>query len=288
MGASKASSRHIVIENLIHDFMLRKFRAPRLAHKRTPDSLGLYSEVVRIPAADGGFLFGWWIPAPLNAPATRAPTAIVLHGWGANASLMLGIAPWVQQLGFHGLFIDARCHGLSSDADFTSMPRFAEDLESARAWALARTNVDSRQLVAIGHSVGAGAVLLSASRISWAGVISLSAFAHPGNMMQRFMDEHHLPRRFIQPWIMTQVQRIIGASFDDIAPENTLPNITCPVMLIHGAEDRDVPLAEAQRLILKAPSGTRHIIIEGVGHDLRPALPELAADAIAFMRTLLR
>ena len=266
--------------------MLRKFRAPRLAHKRTPASLGLKAEVVHIDAADGGNLFGWWIPAALNARIEKAPTVIVLHGWGANASLMLDIAPWIQGLGFHGLFIDARCHGFSSEADFTSMPRFAEDLESARAWAMARGDVNPLQVLAIGHSVGAGAVLLSASRSSWAGVISLSAFAHPEDMMLRFMNEHRIPKRWVQPWVMRQVQGIIGARFDEIAPENTIRKVQCPVLLIHGADDQDVPVTEASRLMAKAPYGSLTRVIPGVGHDLRPAMPLIGPYAIDFMRTL--
>jgi len=269
-----------LIQKLLQRWMLRKFRAPRLAHKHTPGSFGIKAETVRVTAADGGFLFGWWIPA---CPSSKAPTAIVLHGWGANASLMLDIAPWIQDLGFNGLFMDARCHGQSSDADFTSMPRFAEDLESARAWAMARDDTDPLQLIAIGHSVGAGAVLLSASRSPWAAVISLSAFAHPKDMMLRFMDEHRIPRPLIQPWIMNQVQSIIGTRFDEIAPENTIRKIQCPIMLVHGTDDQDVPIAEAQRLIDQAPAGTQSFIIEGGTHDLRTAIHFLAPEFMKFM-----
>ena len=263
--------------------MLRKFRAPRLDHKRSPDSLNLKAETVRITAADGGFLFGWWIPSSQKQPLSKAPTAVVLHGWGANASLMLDIAPWIQHLGFNGLFIDARCHGQSSEADFASMPRFAEDLESAREWAIARDDVDPLHIIGIGHSVGAGAALLSASRIKWAAVISLSAFAHPKDMMLRFMDERRIPKPLIQPWIMNQVQSIIGATFDEIAPVNTIRKIQCPIMLVHGTYDQDVPLAEAQRLIKHAPEGTQSLIIEGGTHDLRSAINLLAPEFMKFM-----
>ena len=275
-----------MIQKLLQRWMLRKFRAPRLPHKYSPDSLNIKAEAVRIEAADGGFLFGWWIPASQESQSSRVPTAIVLHGWGANAGLMLDIAPCIQDLRFNGLFIDARCHGRSSEADFTSMPRFAEDLESARTWAMARDDVDPLKIIAIGHSVGAGAALLSASRSSWAAVISLSAFAHPKDMMLRFMDEHRIPKQWIQPWIMNRVQSVIGARFDEIAPENTIQKVHCPVMLIHGADDQDVPLTEANRLMAKAPYGSLTRVIPSVGHDLRPAMPLIAPRVIEFMQTL--
>ena len=251
---------------------------------RTPDSFGLRAASVRINAIDGGSLFGWWIPGNDQNLAQKRTTVIVLHGWGANAGLMLDIAPWIERLGLNGLFIDARSHGLSTEADFMSMPRFAEDIESARAWAVAREDVNPLEVIAIGHSVGAGAVLLSASRTQWAGIVSLSAFAHPKDMMHRYMDEHKIPRRWIQPWIINQVQAIIGARFDEIAPVNTVKTIKCPILLVHGKEDKEVPVNEAQRIFQEAPQGTRSIFLDGTGHDLRPAISKLGPDVISFLK----
>lgn len=267
-------------------WLLRKFRAPRIAHVRTPDSLGLRAASVRINAIDGGTLFGWWIPGTHQNLGKRLPIVIVLHGWGANSSLMLDIAPWIQHLGFNGLFIDARSHGLSTEADFMSLPRFSEDLESARAWAIARDEVNPLEVIAIGHSVGAGAVLLSASRTQWAGIVSLSAFAHPEDMMRRYMKEHKIPRRWIQPLIINRVQSIIGARFDEIAPVNTVQKIQCPILLAHGKEDKEVPVSEAERLLQQAPQGTQSIFLEEIGHDLRSAIGKLGPDVISFLEKL--
>ena len=268
---------------LAHRFLLRRFRAPRIAHRRTPDTFALRSAVVEIPAVDDGRLFAWWIPA--SDPSTkRSPAVIVLHGWGANAGVMLGMAPWIHQAGFHALFVDARCHGASSDADFMSLPRFAEDLESAYRWVYERPDVDQDALFAIGHSVGAGAVLLSASRTRWAGAVSLSAFAHPTDMMWRFMREHHIPGRRLGQWVLNHVQSVIGVSFDEIAPENTICHARCPVMLVHGAGDTDVPSSEFLRIASKARPDTRTLVIPDVGHDLRPAMPTIAPQAIDFIR----
>ena len=275
-----------MIRSPLSYLLQKKFRAPRIVHARTPEDFGLKAETVWIKAIDGGSLFGWWIPGTDQSLAEKRTTVIVLHGWGANASLMLDIAPWIERIGFNGLFIDARSHGLSSEADFMSMPRFAEDLESARAWAVARNDVNPLEIIAIGHSVGAGAALLSASRTPWAGVVSLSAFAHPKDMMHLYMDEHKIPRRWIQPWIINQVQAIIGARFDEIAPVNTVKKIQCPILLAHGKEDKDVPVSEAKFLFQKAPTGTRLIFLDETGHDLRPAILILGPEVISFLENI--
>jgi pimeloyl-ACP methyl ester carboxylesterase len=278
-----------MLTRLAHRLLIRRFKAPRLAHHTSPQALGLQAQSVQIDAIDGGHLFGWWIPSSSSSNTLHAtPTAVVLHGWGANASLMLPMAPWLNQIGFNALFIDARCHGNSSDAEFTSMPRFAEDLESAQAWVFNQHGVAPQHMVAVGHSVGAGAVLLSASRSSWAGVVSLSAFAHPADMMWRFMREHHIPGKRIGHWVLSHVQSVIGFRFDDIAPENTIQRVQCPVMLVHGANDTEVPLSEAERIQQNAGTSTRLMVVPHVGHDLRPAMQELVPQVTAFLKSVVQ
>jgi uncharacterized protein len=196
---------------------------------------------------------------------------------------MLDLAPYLQNLGLHTLLLDARCHGNSADADFTSMPRFAEDLEAARAWVLSQLHTKQSPLMAIGHSVGAAAVLLSASRTPWAAVVSMSAFAHPADMMWRFLREHRLNIPGLGNWILKHVQRTIGFDFDEIAPQNTIQKITCPVLLVHGVKDQDVPLDEAHRLEARATQPVELIQVPGVGHDLRPATAFLATPVGGFL-----
>lgn len=75
---------------------------------------------------------------------------------------------------------DARNHGQSDTHSFSSLPRFAEDLESVLEWLHTNHPTACEKLVLLGHSVGAGAVLLAASRrTDIAAVISVSAFAGP-------------------------------------------------------------------------------------------------------------
>lgn len=270
-----------MFNRLFHHWLLKRFKAPRRAHTRHPTDLGLNATEKTLQTPHGP-LFAWWIEYP--QPSINRPVAIVLHGWGANASDMLDMAPYLQTLGCHILLFDARCHGNSADADFTSMPRFAEDLEAARAWVLSQQHTLQSPLVAVGHSVGAAAVLLSASRTQWAAVVSMSAFAHPADMMWRFLREHRLNFPGLGDWILKHVQQTIGFQFDDIAPQSTIQKIACPVLLVHGAQDQDVPLAEAQKLSACSPEHCELIVVQGVGHDLRPAIATLAPSVGEFIQ----
>jgi len=106
----------VLLRCFVHWLILRGLRAPRLAHQRTPADLGFSALELRLPSVGGAHLFAWFVPAPVGSPA---PAVVVVHGWGANASLMLPCLPPLHAAGFSVLLVDARCHGKSDGARFT-------------------------------------------------------------------------------------------------------------------------------------------------------------------------
>ncbi|MBL8470006.1 alpha/beta hydrolase [Methyloversatilis discipulorum] len=255
---------------LLRRWLLRRFAVPREAHAATPADYGLVAIEVGLPARDGRRLHGWFVPP---AGGTPAPAVLVMHGWGANASLMLPLARPLHDAGHAVLLIDARGHGASENIDFMSLPRFAEDVAAGLDWLGGRHDVDRARLSLVGHSVGAAAVLLEASRRDHLNaVIALSAFAHPRDMMRRHLSAMGLPWYPLGALVTAWVQRLIGARFDDIAPLTTLPRARCPVLLAHGLHDNTVPFAEAERLAASRP-GTALIRVDA-GHDLSEAMPQ--------------
>ncbi|MDP3537686.1 MAG: alpha/beta fold hydrolase [Azonexus sp.] len=225
----------------------RGLRAERIPE--TIEPAGLPWRVVSLPSVNGKNLFGWLIPAE-----ARAPALVVMHGWGGNAEMMLPLAAPLHAAGYTLLLLDARCHGRSDNDSFASLPRFAEDIEAALRWLALQPEVDALKLGVVGHSVGAGAALLVASRqTSVRAVVSLAAFAHPAVMMRRWLAAKHIPHWPLGAYILSYVQRVIGYRFDDIAPCRTIARVSCPVLLVHGLEDDTVPVSEA-RLIHAARS----------------------------------
>lgn len=138
----------------------RSLAPDRVIKTRSPADVGLQFQEVTLPTENGKSLFGWYIAANRTG---SAPVVVAIHGWGGNAETLLPLAGPLHQAGFALLFIDARCHGQSDEDSFASMPRFAEDLGHAIDWLKQREDTDQDAIAAIGHSVGAGAVLLSAS-----------------------------------------------------------------------------------------------------------------------------
>jgi len=252
----------------------RMFAVPQRAMpETTPGDFGLEGEEVWIDGPNRKRLHAWLIPAGRVAPAV-----VVLHGWGGTAADMLPVAPGLHDLGLHALFLDARTHGLSDDEDFMSMPRFAEDLESALAWLSDREDVTT--IGVIGHSVGAAAAILAASRnASIDAVVAVSSFAHPGEMLSRA-----IPYPAPVKWTLLRlIRQMIGVSYDDIAPRNRIADVHVPVLLMHGEADDVIPVEDAISLQESLPT-CRLIIVPGGKHSDLKAFEPYLADVDEFLR----
>jgi len=263
-----------VLALLIH----RSFGAPRVAEKGDPGSRGLVFRQAWVPAVDGKRLFAWLLPA-------KQPTGtlVMIHGWGGNAEFLLPLAEPFQAAGLNVLLVDARNHGRSDGGGPSSLPRFAADVGSAVDW-VGRQPEFTGPVALFGHSLGAGAVLLAASdRDDIAAVISLAAFAHPADMMRRFMARRRLPQPLV-PLVLRYVEWVIGRRFHEIAPINTVCRLTCPVLIAHGSADNTVPVADLEHIRQKcAGRSPEFLLIPGASHTSVRKFLEHEADFLDFL-----
>lgn len=270
-----------VVRAGVHAIILKGLRAPRIAAQTTPDVMGLTASPVHLSGPNGKSLFAWFVPVP---GVRCAPAVLVMHGWGANASMMLPSVAPLQAGGFAVLLLDARCHGASDDEPFTSLPRFSQDIEAGLDWLAKQAEVDASRLAVFGHSVGAGAALLSATRRNdIRAVVSVSAFAHPYEVMRRFLALHHIPYLGVGWYVLRHVQQVIDARFDDIAPVHSMTRLHCPVLLVHGQDDETVPFDDALRLLGAGKPGQVQLLAVSGQHDPTDALQANQAQLLAFL-----
>lgn len=282
------------LRKLAHAAILHGLRAPRIAHVQALTEHGIAADAVQqvhLAGPRGKQLSAWLVsparasqhPTPAMPAAPAVPAVLVMHGWGANASLMGSLAAPLHAAGFAVLLLDARCHGSSDDEPFTSMPRFAEDIAAGLAWLRTQPGIDAHRLALLGHSVGAGACLLHASHHhDVCAVVSLSAFAHPTEVMKRLLADNRVPYPVIGWYVLRHVQRVIGTTFDAIAPVHTIAGVRCPVLLVHGNHDATVPVSDARRLLAAAPGHSQLLLIDG-DHDLREALDSHGQELVDFL-----
>lgn len=255
------------------------FRAKRIPEQGDPARFGLPFEEVAIPAGRRKPLFGWWVPAQ-----NSSRSLVLIHGWGSNAELMLPLAVPLHGAAWNLLLFDARNHGRSPSASFSSMPRFAEDLDAAIRWLKTSRPQAARSLAVIGHSVGAAAALLSASRRNdLTAVVSISAFAHPQWLTERYLRRVRIPQLGIR-LTSGYVQWLIGHRFDAIAPITTICRIDCPVLIVHGGADRTIPLSDAESIATACPRAkVSLLILPEADHDSTEHIPAYSDQLLEFL-----
>jgi fermentation-respiration switch protein FrsA (DUF1100 family) len=140
----------------------------------------------------------------------------------------------------------------------------------------------------LGHSVGAGAALLEATRNPSIGaVVSIGAFAHPAEVNRRYLAQVSMPKPLI--WLVRRyVEWLIGYDFARIAPVNTIRRVRCPVLLVHGTRDRRVPVTDARRIAAAAdPAQVTLFEVADADHDSVDLIEVHSDRLVHFLREVL-
>lgn len=243
--------------------------------------MGLPFEELRFPTAGGASLYGWWMPGEPGAPAV-----LLVHGWGRNAGRTLGLARRLHAAGYSLLAFDLRCHGRSEGRAPATMVKFSEDIRAAVDEAI-RRGAQPGRIGVLGLSVGGAAAIHAAARDPRVGaVVTVGAFAHPGDAMAHEMRSRGLPGVLIRP-TLRWVEHRVGFRLDEAAPERQLSSVRCPVLVVHGTADNTVPLAHGRRLARAGGERVRFLELNGRGHSdcdrdpcFWPEVLALLADAL--------
>jgi pimeloyl-ACP methyl ester carboxylesterase len=204
----------------------------------------------------GVHLRGWLF----RTERPRRGLLVYLHGVGDNRESGIGVAAHFNALGFDVLAYDSRAHGESGGDACTY--GFYEKKDLSRAI----EKMGGGPVLAIGSSLGAAVALQAAAddpRIAL--VVAVSPFSD-----LRTVGAERAPF-FASRGNIDQAFRLAEAeaSFraDDVAPAAAAARIHAPVLVIHGAEDRETRPAHSER-IYRALAGPRQLLlVPGAGHN---------------------
>ena len=113
--------------------------------------------------------------------------------------------------------------------------------------------------------------------------MSVSAFAHPAEMMRRWMAGKHIPRIFAG-FVLDHVEHVIGHRFDDIAPVRSIAALACPVLLVHGENDAVVPPSDARRICAAGRSGAVELLMLPGDHESFAEIERELGAVVSFLR----
>jgi pimeloyl-ACP methyl ester carboxylesterase len=201
------------------------------------------------PDIRGGYLWG-----------DEGPTALLVHGWGADSSGMHGLVAPLRALGYRVAAFDAPGHGVSAGTR-TTMPQFTRatrDVLDALG--------DVRMIVA--HSLGSIAAVGAAARCPAPPVECLVLLAPTCTLtgvLHRWARSELRLRRRIVTCVGRELHRRTGVPISHWDVVGLGADLDCPVLVIHDPQDDVVPYSEAETIT----AGLRHARLEatpGHGH----------------------
>ena len=227
-------------------------------------------QLLRLPTQTGQTIAVLFGPAllPNGSPhptAASRPTILYFYGNAMSISACSDEFAEFRRLGANVAIAEFIGYGLS-----TGKPSEAgvyETADTAYQYLLTRSDIDAKQIIPVGWSLGATAAIHLASTQPVAGVATFSAFTSMKDMAHNIL-----------PWLPTSL--LVKYRFDN---EQAMALVKCPAFLSHGTVDGLVPFSMNARLakaatcpvtVATVERGDHTDIFEVGGTDLRQKIGE--------------
>jgi fermentation-respiration switch protein FrsA (DUF1100 family) len=195
-------------------------------------------EVLHIPMENGDTVAAVYLP-------NRRATHLILFSHG-NAEDLGSTFPLLQifhQAGFAVFAYDYPGYG-TSDGQPSEKSSYAA-IDAAYGFIVDDLSVPAKSIIAYGRSLGGGPTVDLASRAPLGGIVLESVFVSAFRVMT------HIP---LLPW-------------DKFNNVGKLGGVRCPVLVIHGTEDKVVPFWHGQALLEHANPPKLYLWAENAGHN---------------------
>ncbi|MCA9253840.1 MAG: alpha/beta fold hydrolase [Phycisphaerae bacterium] len=236
---------------------------PKRSGDRTPAQLRLSFEDVAYPSRDGVRIAGWYIP---SEDSDRA--VVLCHGMGADRTDMLDFALALHDGGYSVLMSDFRGHGASGGYTVSYGPKEKWDIISGVDY-LKREHPDkSKHVFGVGWSMGAASLVLAAAndeRIE--GLYIDAVFASAMDMAKVLPSGAPPIYRQVTPYTATVFACAeSGVNLFGLDITEAIKQVNCPVMFVHGEEDKLIPIAQGRAVYESANQPKKWRSIPGAGH----------------------
>ncbi len=185
------------------------------------------------------------------------PPVLLVHGWSGQAGHMAGFVDPLLAAGYGVVALDLPGHGRSAG-------RRSSLIHIARAIQEADT--------AYGPFAGLVAHSFGGPSSTYALVQGLRArrvvYVAPGARFELYWDRFAAGMGVSQAVMqraMRRAERSLGVRFNEIAPLTLAPTVQAPLLILHGTDDREVPITEG-RMLAAAWPGAEFRELVGLGH----------------------
>lgn len=220
-------------------------------------------EEITFRTDDGLTLRGWYLPC-----SSPRDAIVICHGFAMNRHELLDVARAVRARGHAVLLFDFRGHGASDGRRTTIGFREAGDIAAAVAYLVARPDLTGNRIGVAGISMGAAAALLAApSEPRIGAVVADSSFATLKGIAVGGIRQFAPFSALYAPLVVRFGELLTHARVAANRPIDAIAMVAPrPLLVIHGANDRFVPLVNAQALYDAAREPKELWIVPDCGH----------------------
>lgn len=217
------------------------FHPTRTYHKPLPF---LEIEEFFINTPDGESLHAWW-----RESEEDKGTIIFFHGNAGNLSHRVERVRWFGKMGYNLLSIDYRGYGKST-GKIGSENDIYVDAQAAYDYALEEKGIPEEDIILWGRSVGGAPAIDLAQDKKIKALVCESTFYSAVDLGETFYP--YLP-----------IDRFLKYRFEN---NKKIKNVTAPILITHGGNDKVIPYAQGRKLYQAAPEPKSFIEIKGGGH----------------------
>ena len=237
-------------------------------------------EPVYITSYDGLKLFGRYYHY-----AEGAPLKIIFHGYrGLALRDSSGGYTMAKKLGYNVIAVDQRAHGMSQGHVITFGIRERYDVLSWIEYANARFGSDT-PIVLSGVSMGAATVVMAATLPLPQNVCCIFAdcpYSTPGAIIRKVSDDIHIPGKLVYPFIRFAARLLGGFDLEETSALEGAKRSTVPILLLHGEDDRFVPLEMSREIHENSNGCTSLATFPKAGHGLSYMIVPKEYEAVCF------
>jgi len=183
--------------------------------------------------------------------------ALLVHGWCGRGTQLVKIATMLQKFDYQIVTFDAPGHG-DSPKNKTNMTEFISII-------LTLEKQFSGFDVAIGHSLGGMAILNACKQgLQLKKVVTIGSGDIIDDIMDEFVSKLQL-KPIISPKMKEYYETNFGIVMDNLSAYKAAEKTTCPTLIIHDEDDKDVPVSCAYN-IGKHLINSELLITQHLGH----------------------
>lgn len=223
----------------------------------TPIDFGVAYEELWLPVSSANDrtekIHGWW------CPQEEGEAGVVLYLHGSKGNMAAQEKSWnldrvakLYSLGFSVLTIDYRGYG-RSQGPFPTEARVYEDVETAWSYLIREKQVPPEKIFVYGHSLGGAIAIHLCQQHPEAGGLVVESC--PSGIKDAARLRWY--RIFPLDWLIHQ-------KFDCI---NKINKLEMPVLLIHGGNDRCIPVEMSEKLFEATSAPKQLLLIPDAEHD---------------------